>query len=134
MANSEEMFDYLSMIFVGQIGLEEGQIGASVADASILIGGVRFRQQRVGVNTCTRYNDDPMVFKNSEAAGALACFGAYSPATHTNHPFGPEDNPFQWQATAPNLLAKSTEGKLTTYVHTHAQSPVENRNEMKWEW
>jgi hypothetical protein len=53
-ANSDEMYEYLNLVFVGQIGLEEGTIGGTVADNNMLVGGIRFRQLRVGENSCRR--------------------------------------------------------------------------------
>jgi len=103
----------MNHFFAGQIGLEEGAgIGASVADYNLLIGGIRFRQLRVGKGSCKRWSGGS---KSFVGGGDLDCYGAYDVLSHSNAPYGPDDNPEQWQATAANPLARPTTGKLATY-------------------
>jgi hypothetical protein len=103
LANGEELFTYLKLVFVDQIGLEDGGI---VADNNHLIGGIRLRQLRVGDGSCkvpTIYNKFP----------DMGCYAGFTKVSgNDNHPFGPDG---RWRASQANPTASALDGKLASY-------------------
>jgi len=102
-ANGEEFFTYMKLVFVDQIGLADGGI---VAGYNRIIGGIRLRQLRVGDGSCTvpsSYNKYP----------DLGCYAPWEKVgRNNNQPFGPDG---RWKASEGNPMAKNVEGQLGSY-------------------
>ena len=92
-ANGEELFTYLKLIFIEQIGLSDGGV---VAGCNHLIGGLRFRQLRVGDGSCkvpSEYNKYP----------DMGCYAAFDKVGgNNNKPFGPNG---RWKASEGSATA-----------------------------